>query len=251
MRLAVVPARGGSKRIPRKNIKDFCGKPIIAWSIAAALESKCFDRVIVSTEDIEIADVAQRYGAEVPFIRPTELSDDFTGTIPVIRDAINWFNQHGQEPDQVCCIYATAPLVRSFDIKYGLDQLNDTGSDYAFSATKYAFPIQRALRLTNQGRVSMLSPENFNSRSQDLEEVYHDAGQFYWGRTTAWLSGETIFGLNSLAILLPNYRVRDIDTVEDWKTAEYLFRAINLESENSNMVSTIKHITKYKKSRPL
>jgi N-acylneuraminate cytidylyltransferase len=246
MRLAVIPARGGSKRIPRKNIRNFCGKPIIAWSIEAALKSGCFDHVIVSTDDCEIAEVAQQYGAKVPFIRPIEISDDFTGTIPVICHAINWHIQHGLKPIYVCCIYATAPLLMPVNIFSGMQQMLEKGSEYVFSATKYPFPIQRAIRLTNNMNVSMLSPENFNTRSQDLEEVYHDAGQFYWGRTSAWLSGKAIFGNNSSAILLPKYRVMDIDTSEDWVMAEYLFKVINLERENLNMGASIKKFEDYK-----
>lgn len=242
MRLAVIPARGGSKRIPRKNIKPFCGKPMIAWSIAAALDSDCFDHVVVSTDDYEIGEVARQYGAEVPFVRPPELSDDHTGTVPVIRHAIEWFNEQGQMPVQVCCIYATAPFITAIDIKHGLDLLIDAGSDYAFSATRYPFPIQRAIRVSEQGRVAMFSPEHFNTRSQDLEEAYHDAGQFYWGRATAWLDCEVIFGLNATVVLLPQYRVKDIDTAEDWIMAEYLSRALNLERDDLLMRSIIPSI---------
>lgn len=234
MKFAIIPARGGSKRIPRKNIKSFSGRPMIAWSIAAALESGCFDRVVVSTDDEEIAEVARQHGAEVPFVRPPELSDDHTGTIPVIRHAIEWFNERGQIPVQVCCIYATAPFVRAEDIRRGLDILTSADSDYAFSVTSYPFPIQRAIRITAQGRVEMFSPEHFNTRSQDLEDAYHDAGQFYWGRATAWLASKVIFGPHAAAVQLPRYRVQDIDTAEDWQMAEYLFHAFNLESGSIN-----------------
>jgi pseudaminic acid cytidylyltransferase len=230
MKLAVIPARGGSKRIPRKNIKLFSGKPMIAWSIAATLESGCFDRVVVSTDDDEIAVVSRRYGAEVPFVRPPELSDDHTGTIPVIRHAIEWFSERGQMPLHVCCIYATAPFIRAADIRRGLDVLIDAGSEYAFSVTSYPFPIQRAIRITAQSQVEMFNPEHFNTRSQDLEEAYHDAGMFYWGRTAAWLDGKPVFGPHAAPVQLPRYRVQDIDTPEDWQMAEYLFRAVNLAS---------------------
>lgn len=205
---------------------------MIAWPIAAALESGCFDRVIVSTDDEEIAEVASCHGAEVPFVRPPELSDDHTGTVPVVRHAIEWFSEHEQMPVQVCCIYATAPFVRADDIRRGLDVLASAGSDYAFSVTSYPFPIQRAMRITSQSRVEMFNPEYFNTRSQDLEEAYHDAGQFYWGRAAAWLTGKVIFGPHAAAVRLPRYRVQDIDTTEDWQMAEYLFRIINLESFN-------------------
>ena len=226
MRLAIIPARGGSKRIPRKNIKPFCGKPMIAWSIEAAIRSGCFDQVVVSTDDAEIADVARQYGASVPFMRPAELSDDYTGTLPVIRHAIEWFNGQGQTVEQVCCLYATAPFVCVEDIQRGLQILEETGSDYAFSVTSYAFPIQRAIRLTEQGRVEMFSPEHFNTRSQDLEEAYHDAGQFYWGRASAWLQGKMIFSPDSAPVLLPRHRVQDIDTPDDWLRAEWMCKAM-------------------------
>lgn len=229
MKLAIIPARGGSKRIPRKNIKPFCGKPMIAWSIEAALESDCFDRVIVSTDDDEIAEVARQYGAEVPFMRPLELSDDHTGTIPVIRHAIEMINSEGRVVEQACCLYATAPFIRAEDLRRGLEILQGSGGDYAFSVTSYAFPIQRAIRLTPEGRVEMFNPEHFSTRSQDLEEAYHDAGQFYWGRADAWLQGKMIFSPASLPVMLPRHRVQDIDTPEDWVRAEWLFKAMQAQ----------------------
>jgi N-acylneuraminate cytidylyltransferase len=231
MRLAVIPARGGSKRIPRKNIRSFAGKPMIAWPIEAALQSCCFDQVIVSTDDAEIADIARASGAKVPFMRPETLSDDHTGTTPVIRNAIEWFVAQGIVPEQVCCIYATAPFVRPEDIRKGLDVLNSEGCEFAFSVTSYAFPIQRALRLTEQGRVEMFQPEHFNTRSQDLEEAYHDAGQFYWGQSSAWLAGKPIFSPSAAPVILPRYRVQDIDTPEDWERAEWMFRAMRETGE--------------------
>ena len=229
MKLAIIPARGGSKRIPRKNIKPFCGKPMIAWSIEAALESGCFDRIIVSTDDEEIAEVARQYGAEVPFMRPLELSDDHTGTIPVIRHAIETINSQGRAVEQACCLYATAPFIRAEDLRRGLEILQGSGGDYAFSVTSYAFPIQRAIRLTPEGRVEMFNPEHFSTRSQDLEEAYHDAGQFYWGRADAWLQGKMIFSPASLPVMLPRHRVQDIDTPEDWVRAEWLFKAMQAQ----------------------
>lgn len=225
MKLAVIPARGGSKRIPRKNIKPFCGKPMLAWSVEAALQSGCFDHVIVSTDDDEIAEVARQCGAHVPFMRPAVLSDDHTGTTAVIAHAINWFTAQGQTPRQICCVYATAPFVSAADLSQGLAVLTDTGSDYAFSVTSYAFPIQRAIRITQAKRVEMFNPEHFNTRSQDLEEAYHDAGQFYWGHASAWLANKTIFGPGAAPVMLPRHRVQDIDTTEDWLRAEWLFKA--------------------------
>lgn len=229
MKLAIIPARGGSKRIPRKNIKPFCGKPMIAWSIEAAQESGCFDRVIVSTDDAEIAEVARQYGAEVPFMRPLELSDDHTGTIPVIRHAIETINSQGRAVEQACCLYATAPFIRAEDLRRGLELLQGSGGNYAFSVTSYAFPIQRAIRLTPEGRVEMFNPEHFSTRSQDLEEAYHDAGQFYWGRAEAWLQGQMIFSPASLPVMLPRHRVQDIDTPEDWVRAEWMFKAMQVQ----------------------
>jgi pseudaminic acid cytidylyltransferase len=226
MKLAVIPARGGSKRIPRKNIKLFCGRPIISWSIEAALQSRCFDRVIVSTDDAEIAEVSQKCGAEVPFVRPAELSDDHTGTTDVIAHAIDWFVAQGETHEQVCCLYATAPFVTSVDLCEGLKMLNESGADYAFSVTSYAFPIQRAIRINVAQRVEMFTPEYFNSRSQDLEQAFHDAGQFYWGRANAWQKKTSIFGSTSSPVLLPRFRVQDIDTEEDWLDAELKFKVL-------------------------
>lgn len=230
MRVAIIPARGGSKRIPRKNIKMFCGKPMIAWSIEVALQSGCFDQVVVSTDDEEIASVARQHGARVPFMRPRELADDYTGTIPVIRHAIEQLEAQRLEVKQACCIYATAPFLRSEDLRSGLRLLEENSCSYAFSVTSYGFPIQRAVRITSDGRVEMFSPEHFNTRSQDLEEAYHDAGQFYWGTATAWLSGAVIFTPESSPVLLPRHRVQDIDTPDDWARAEWMFKAMIAEA---------------------
>ena len=235
MRLAVIPARGGSKRISRKNVKLFCGKPMIVWSIEAAEASGLFDYIVVSTDDAEIAEVAKAHGAEVPFIRPAALSDDHTGTSPVVAHAIAWYRAKGFMPDPVCCIYATAPFITAEDLQRGFQTLNDSGSNFAFSVTTYAFPIQRAIKLNQEGRVEMFQSANFNIRSQDLEEAYHDAGQFYWGRAGAWLSGEMIFGSHASVVRLPRYRVQDIDTIEDWTRAEYLFRVIDQENGKQNV----------------
>jgi pseudaminic acid cytidylyltransferase len=226
VKLAVIPARGGSKRIPRKNIRPFCGKPIIAWSIAAARGSGCFDRVIVSTDDAEIAQVARDAGAEVPFVRPPELSDDHAGTLPVVRHAVEWQAATGESPSAVCCIYATAPFLVPDDIRRGLDMLERSGSDFAFSVAKYASPIQRAFRANASGRVEMFNPEHFQTRSQDLEEAFYDAGQFYWGTASAWRSAETLFSPASAAVVLAPHRVQDIDTPDDWVRAEWMFKAL-------------------------
>ena len=229
MNVAIIPARGGSKRIPRKNVKDFYGKPMIAWSIEAAKASGCFDKIIVSTDDSEIAHIARQFGAEIPFMRPAALSDDYTGTIPVIRHAVEWLNQNDAPVDYACCIYATAPFILPEDLKQGLQLIKNSGSSYAFSVTSYAFPIQRAVRITKNGRVAMFNPEHFQTRSQDLEEAWHDAGQFYWGTADAWCEERAIFGEDSLPVRLPRHRVQDIDTAEDWNRAEWLFRALQAE----------------------
>lgn len=226
MNIAIIPARGGSKRIPRKNIKDFHGKPLIAYSIEAALNSGCFDKVIVSTDDAEIADIARKYKAEVPFVRPAALSGDFTGTTPVMRHAIEWVQENEGTVEYACCIYATAPFIISQDLVKGFDLITQNNLDYAFSVTSYPFPIQRAIRITQNGTVSMLNPECFSTRSQDLEEVWHDAGQFYWGRAEAWCKGKKIFDKRTAPVILPRYRVQDIDTFEDWIRAELLFHAL-------------------------
>lgn len=229
MRLAVIPARGGSKRIPRKNIRPFGGQPMMSWSIATALESGLFDRVIVSTDDDEIAEVARGAGAEVPFLRPAELSDDHTGTGPVVAHAVAWQSAHGALAEEVCCIYATAPFIEVDDLRRGLDILRESGADFAFSVTRYAAPIQRALRIRADHRVEMFDPGQFLTRSQDLEEAWHDAAQFYWGRARAWLEGKPLFGPHAAPVVLPRHRVQDIDTPEDWDRAELLLRAQRLD----------------------
>lgn len=226
MRLVVIPARGGSKRILRKNIKPFGGMPMIAWSIRAAIACQCFDRIIVSTDDHEIAEVAKPHGADVPFTRPAELSDDHTGTIPVIAHATAWQNQHGEQATEVCCLYATAPFVQASDLQRGLQVLQATGAEYAFSVTRYAFPIQRAIHITTDQRVLMFQPEHFDTRSQDLQEAWHDAGQFYWGKAQAWLARTPLFSPASAPVPLPRHRVQDIDTPEDWLSAEWMFKAM-------------------------
>jgi pseudaminic acid cytidylyltransferase len=231
MKVCVIPARGGSKRIPRKNIRDFCGMPIIAWSIMAAKGSHCFDHIIVSTDDAEIADVACAHGAEVPFMRPPELSGDHTSTIQVVTHAINWMNRNAGTVEFTCCLYATAPFVQAEDLRRGFDVMQQNGADYAFSVTSYAFPIQRAIRITADQRVKMFNPELLNTRSQELEEAFHDAGQFYWGRAAAWLAGKPLFSHYATPVLLPRHRVQDIDNAEDWDRAEWLFKTMQYQAE--------------------
>ena len=231
MRLAVIPARGGSKRIPRKNARPFAGKPIIAYSIEAARASALFDRVIVSTEDDEIARVARDCGAETPFVRPRDLSDDHTGTNAVVRHAISWFGEHGALPQHVCCLYATAPFVQPRYLREGYERLVASGKSFAFSVTSFAFPIQRALRIGADGCVQPIWPENIARRSQDLEEAYHDAGQFYWGTAQAFLDDVVLYSAASVPVILPRHLVQDIDTEEDWVRAELMFRALQAQQE--------------------
>jgi pseudaminic acid cytidylyltransferase len=226
MKVAIIPARGGSKRIPRKNVRVFGGMPMITWSIAAAIESGCFDRIIVSTDDKEIATTARAAGAETPFIRPAAISDDQTGTLAVIAHASKWLNENANSVDLACCLYATAPFILADDLRRGLQILQQDNLDYAFGVTRYPFPIQRAIRITPSNRVEMFEPEHFATRSQDLEESWHDAGQFYWGRADAWLQQRPIFSKQSSPVVLPGSRVQDIDTEEDWLRAEWMFKAL-------------------------
>ena len=225
MNIAIIPARGGSKRIPRKNIKEFAGLPIIAHSIKAALECGLFDKIIVSTDDEEIAQVARSFGAEVPFMRPKELSDDHTATIPVIAHAIQTL-QNDYVIDNVCCIYATAPFIRSSDLLDAYNALITHNKQYAFPVTTFPFPIQRGVKRDENGNIEMFNPQHFATRSQDLQEAYHDVGQFYWGRADAWLEGKPIFSDAATTIVLPRHLVQDIDTPEDWIRAELMYKVL-------------------------
>ena len=223
--IAIIPARGGSKRIPKKNIKDFFGKPLIAYSIEVALASKLFDKVIVTTDSQEIAKIAQEYGAEVPFIRPAELSDDFSGTSDVINHAIKYLQEQGETYEYICTIYATAPLLQKEYLIEGYEKLKSSDAVNAFSATTMPFPIQRTFKLNENGRCEMFTPEHYMTRSQDLEEAYQDAGQFYWTKADKE-SKEVMFSKESIPVILPRYLVQDIDTLEDWKRAEIMYRVL-------------------------
>ncbi len=226
MKIAVIPARGGSKRIPRKNIKSFAGKPMIGYAIGAALDSGLFDRVVVSTDDDEISAIAARHGAECPFSRPPDLADDFTPTVPVIAHAIRACQQLGWDVAETCCIYPGVPFIRADDIRAALELLDQRGGvGYTFPVTAFPSPIQRALRRNVDGSVSPFDPQYVHTRTQDLEPAFHDAGQFYWGHAQRWLDGLSIHG-NGAAIVLPEWRVVDIDTPDDWVRAEALYRAM-------------------------
>lgn len=223
--IAIIPARGGSKRIPRKNIKNFFGKPLLTYSIEVALASNLFDKVVVSTDDEEIASIAKGYGAEVPFLRPKELSDDFTGTADVANHTIEYLASIGEYYEFACTIYATAPLLQKEYLLEGYEKLKNSDAINAFSVTSMPFPIQRTFRVDG-GRCEMFTPEHYMSRSQDLEEAYQDAGQFYWTKIGK-KSNAIMFGRDSIPIILPRYLVQDIDTLEDWERAEYMYQALN------------------------
>ena len=224
MRVAIIPARGGSKRIPRKNVREFAGKPMIAHSLEAATLSGLFERVIVSTDDSEIAEIAVRYGAEAPFVRPAELSNDYAGTTEVIAHAVTWLRNEGHDVSAACCIYATAPFIRVEDLRAGLTTFETGAWQFVFSATNFAFPIFRSFGRQPGGGLEMYFPQHFATRSQDLPEALHDAGQFYWGRPQAWVDGVRIFGESSTIVMIPRWRVQDIDTDDDWTRAEMMSR---------------------------
>jgi pseudaminic acid cytidylyltransferase len=223
MSLCVIPARGGSKRIPHKNIKPFHGRPMIGWSIAAARASGLFKRIVVSTDDPKIAAVAQGEGADVPFLRPAALSDDHTATVPVIAHAVTALDLPPDTP--VCCLYATAPFVQGDDLAEGA-RLLALGARHAMAVTRFDYPIQRALRRTPEGAVAMMDPAQMQVRSQDLEPAWHDAGQFYWALAATWAAGVPVFGPGAHGVVLPSHRVVDIDTPEDWTRAEALFAVL-------------------------
>ncbi len=222
---ALIPARAGSKRIKHKNIKRFCGKPLIAYSIEVAKQSGLFDDIIVSTDSEEIATYAQSLGASVPFIRPAELSDDFAGTREVIQHAINQLHSQNNVFEYCCCIYATAPFLRQEYLVQGLEALkaNKTKA-FAFSTTTFAFPVQRALTLKNNILTPLFEKHMF-TRSQDLDEAIHDAGQFYWGSTKDLLSDKAFFSEHSIPVHIPRHLVQDIDTLEDWTRAELMYQS--------------------------
>jgi N-acylneuraminate cytidylyltransferase len=226
--VAIIPARGGSKRIPRKNLAPFDGVPMIVRSIRTVLDSGLFDQVVVSTDDAEIAEVARAHGAQAPFMRPAALADDFTGTAAVIVHAL----QQLPAFDFACCVYATAPLLQVRYLREGFELLErHSDKSFAFSVCDFGFPVQRALTLDGQGALTALYPEFRNTRSQDLPEAFQDAGQFYWGRSEAWLRGEVLYSPASLPVMLPRHLVQDIDTPQDWKRAEYLYAALKAGGE--------------------
>lgn len=230
MKLAIIPARGGSKRIARKNIRPFAGRPVIAYSVEAALGSRCFDHVIVSTDDDEIADIARACGAEVPFTRPAALSDDHTVLADVIVHAIEWFEGRGQPVQAACCVFATAPFVSAAAIRQGADALAG-GKSFAIAVTSFPFAVQRAVRILPDGSLDALYPQYGQTRSQDLEPAWHDAGQFCWGTRDAFIHRLPAFAPHTAAIKLPRHLVQDLDTPEDWHRAELMYEALRRRGE--------------------
>jgi pseudaminic acid cytidylyltransferase len=226
LNIAIIPARSGSKRIPGKNIKEFCGKPMIGWSILEAINSECFDHIVVSTDSHEIAEIANSFGAETPFLRPKNISDDFTPIVTVMKHAISELLALSYKMTNIFCIFATAPFIRSNYIKSGLHQLTNNGCDYVFPVTTFSYPIQRSLIVNTDNTIRMLYPELSHTRSQDLDEAWHDAGQFYWGKFESWVEEKEIFKSDTQILRLPRKLVQDIDTYEDWEYAEALFNSI-------------------------
>lgn len=223
MKLAVIPARGGSKRIPRKNVKSFAGRPMIAYAIEAARASGCFDRILVSTDDEEIAQVAVAYGAEVPFRRPASLADDHTPTVPVVAHAITEMASLDLPPPvDVCCIYPGVPLLAPSDLARAYGMLRQAGSAYVFPVIAFPSAIQRALKRRPDGLSAPFHPEYADTRTQDLERAYYDAGQFYWGSAETWAKGLALH-TNALTIVVPGHEAIDIDTPGDWHRAEALY----------------------------
>jgi pseudaminic acid cytidylyltransferase len=228
MRVAIIPARGGSKRIPKKNIKPFHGKPLISYSIEVALKSNLFDHVLVSTDSKEISDIAINAGAEVPFTRSQELSDDYSTTDAVFIDSIDWVQKNWGACDEACCIYPTAPLLEVEYLENGLEELIKHQAVSAFSVTNYDYSIWRSFKMNDQGRLELNWPEMKTKRSQDLDDAYHDAGQFYWVNIEKYMKEKSLFSQNSVPVLIPRHKVQDIDTPEDWIMAERLYQITNM-----------------------
>lgn len=229
MKVAIIPARGGSKRVPRKNIRSFCGEPMIARAIGTALSSRLFDHVLVSTDDASIAAAAVAAGAEVPFTRPADLSDDQTPTVPVIAHAVGHCAERGWAVSHACCIYPCTPLLHMADLAGALELALRQDADFVYPVTEYAHPIQRAMRRLSSGQMQFLQPEHELTRTQDLEKTFHDAGQFYWGKASAWLAHKRMHS-GGLGYPIPHWRVVDIDTDDDWRRAELIYQALQGKS---------------------
>ena len=226
MKIAVIPARGGSKRLPGKNIRVFNGIPMIVRAIRTALEAAMFDEIIVSTDDPEISRVARSAGATVPFVRPRALANDTAGTVPVIMHATEFLTAQGTKPDTVCCIYPCTPFLRPDDLRAAYKLLNSSGEDFVYPVTEYTHPIFRAVRRSKIGKMSFIFPECEMMRTQDLEATYHDVGQFYWGLADAWLQGKRMHTAG-IGMVVPSWRFIDIDTEDDWRRAELIFQTLS------------------------
>lgn len=228
MNVAIIPARGGSKRIPRKNIKSFCGKPMIAWAIEVAKKSEIFDHIIVSSDDSEIIEIAIEWGAETPFLRPEHLADDLTPTVPVIAQAVEACQSMGWSVDNACCIYPSVPFLESNDLIMARDLLYETQANFVYPVAEYPHPIQRAMRQRSSGQMEFIDPSSELTRTQDLETTFHDAGQFYWGKATAWLKHKKMHS-DAIGLVIPSWRVVDIDNLDDWKRAELLNAVLEMD----------------------
>mgnify|MGYP001212680902 FL=1 len=222
MKIAIIPARSGSKRIPLKNIKTFKGKPIIFWTLKTIISAKLFDRIIVSTDNKKIAKIAKKFKAEIPFIRPKSISNDFASTPDVIKHAINWLKLKKISPKYVCCIYPTAAFMSVKDLLNGYKKIKTNRWNFIFSAGKFQSSIFRSFKKNSKG-LKMIFPKYYKKRTQDIKDTYFDAGQFYWGKTDAWKKTKPIFSKDSSLIEIPRWRIHDIDTMEDWKTAEKMW----------------------------
>lgn len=237
MNVAIIPARGGSQRIPHKNIRLFDGKPMLAYSIEAAVASGCFERIVVSTDDPEVARIANACGAETPFIRPASLADEHSGLDVVLGHAVSWLEANGCKPAFVCCVFATAPFLAASALQEGLQTLQQAGPErqYAVAVASFPFPIQRAVRMTADGGMEPFHPECIPMRSQDLEPAFHEAGQFFWGRPEALRHEISIYAPGvSIPVVIPRHRVQDIDNMEDWTRAEYLFKAMKAMANDAD-----------------
>lgn len=234
--IAIIPARGGSKRIPRKNIKDFYGKPIIAYAIEAAKETELFSNIVVSTDDEEIAEIAIKYGANVPFLRSSENADDFATTAAVIEEVLGTFSKHLVQYDNGCCIYPTTPLISVEKLRLGYKSLTDEHRDSVFPVLKFSYPIWRSVQFVQGDLISMIWPEFENSRSQDLKEAYHDAGQWYWFNSKAFNVNKTFFTKNTGSIILSEFEAQDIDTIEDWFLAEKKYQFKHKKNQENEKI---------------
>jgi pseudaminic acid cytidylyltransferase len=232
MILGVIPARSGSKRIPLKNIKNFFGKPILAYSIESAKASGVFDKIIVSTDDEAVAKVAREHGAEAPFLRPDDISGDFSPVASVAKHAIQYYEDECLAVDMACVLFATAPFMKAEYIRKGYELMREhPEKSFALSVTPFTFPIKRGLRINDQGELDALWPEHYLTRSQDLESCYHECGQFFWGRSESFLEEKMTYSPDSLPVVIPEHLVHDIDTEQDWVRCEHLYFALKETGE--------------------